>query len=333
MIPNGILIKFFWIVFVSLCCVFVSPFIGMQFINPFSLAENELQRRILFSIRIPRTIIGFLAGGGLSLCGMTLQAMFRNPLAEPFTLGISSGAACGAALTILLGVASQFQGFPVITIGALLGAFIAIALVFSFAKAHRYTDSHSILLSGIVVSFLFSSIMMFVQYLSNLRDSFYIVRWLMGGLETYGYGQIVIMFAFVCVGSCIIFFKLPEIDQLLTGEDIAQSRGVNVAKTKFILLFAVTCIAGGIVASCGPISFIGLIVPYIARNIFIINHRVLGPVCFILGGSFLVICDTMARTIFAPMEIPVGVITSLIGAPFFLWLLLFKKRKIQRGMF
>ena len=320
------------IILVGFAVVF-SPFIGMVIINPFSLAGNDVLQRIFFSVRIPRTIIGFLAGGGLSLCGMVLQAIFRNPLAEPFTLGISSGASCGAALTILLGLSSLFPGIPVITFGALIGAFLAILLVQSFAAIQNHADSHSMLLSGIVVSFLFSSLMMFVQYLSNLRDSFYIVRWLMGGLETFGYTQIGIMLSFILIGSCIIFIKLPVIDLLLTGDELAHSRGVHVAQTKSILLIAVTLIAGSIVAVCGPISFVGLIVPYITRSFFAMNHRILGPMSFVLGGSFLIICDTLARTIIAPVEIPVGIITSLIGAPFFLWLLLNKNRKLKRGMF
>jgi iron complex transport system permease protein len=258
--------------------------------------------------------------------------MFRNPLAEPFTLGISSGASCGAALTILLGLGSIFPGIPIVSLGALCGAFVAIILVYGFSRIHQYADSHSMLLSGIVVSFLFSSVMMFVQYLSNLRDSFYIVRWLMGGLEVFGYSQIIIMIVLIVSGSIIISWKLPEIDLLLTGYDVAQSRGVNIAKTNTLLLLAVTLIAGSIVAQCGPIGFIGLIVPFIARSIFPINHKVLCPIAFLIGGAFLVFCDTCARTLFAPTEIPVGVITSMIGAPFFLWLLLFKKSN-QRGIF
>ena len=325
--------KFSILIAISCAVVFMAPFIGMTIIPPSSLLNYGMQQKILFTLRFPRMIIGFLAGGGLALCGVVLQAMFRNPLAEPFTLGITSGASCGAALTILLGLNSFLPGIPIVSMGALCGAFLAIVLVYSFSRALRYADSHSILLAGIVVSFLFSSVMMFVQYLSNLRDSFYIVRWLMGGLEVYGYNQIVVMLIFVAIGSGIIFFKLSEIDQLLTGDDIAQSRGVNIRRTKSILLFAVTLIAGSIVAECGPIAFIGLIVPYITRSFFSIKHKIIGPAAFLLGGSFLVACDTCSRTILAPIEIPVGVLTSMIGAPFFLWLLLTRRTNDQRGIF
>jgi iron complex transport system permease protein len=318
---------------ISLSVLCFAPFIGMHILLPINVAHDSLQRQIFFSLRLPRTITAFLAGGGLALCGVVLQAMFRNPLAEPFTLGISSGAAFGAALTILLGLPSILPGIPMVSFGALCGALTAIALVYGFSKIHRYTDSHSMLLSGIVVSFFFSSAMMFAQYVSNFRDSFYIVRWLMGGIETFGYSQIFILLFFIVIGSIIISWKLPEIDLLLTGDDIAQSRGVNIARTKALLLFAVTLIAGSIVAQCGPIGFIGLIVPFIARSFFTINHKVLGPVAFMLGGIFLVFCDTYRRTIFSPVEIPVGVITSMIGAPFFLWLLLSKRTNTQRGIF
>jgi ABC-type Fe3+-siderophore transport system, permease component len=320
---------FFGSIFVLSIC----PFFGMNVITPFDLSHNPLQSNIFFSLRLPRAFTAFLAGGGLSLCGMVYQAMFRNPLAEPFTLGVASGASCGAALTILFGLDATLFGISGIAVGAFSGAFIAIFFVYGFSRLSKKTDSFTMLLAGIAISFMFSSILMFCEYLSDMHDSFQIVRWLMGGLEVFGYESVVIMLIFIGLGTIIIAWKLPELDHLLTGEDMAKSRGVSVAKTKAYLLFATTLIIGITVANCGPIGFVGLIIPYFARRYFILNHRVLGPASFLMGGMFLLIADTFSRIIIAPTEIPVGVITALLGAPFFLWILLSHKKQRHINIF
>jgi iron complex transport system permease protein len=316
--------------FLALC---ICPFLGMVSISPFELSYNTLQSNIFFSLRLPRAFTAFLAGGGLSLCGLVYQAMFRNPLAEPFTLGVASGASCGAALTILFGFSTTFLGISGIAVGAFSGAFLAIFFVYGFSRISRKTDSLTMLLAGIAVSFMFSSMLMFFQYLSDMHDSFQIVRWLMGGLEVFGYDTVVIMLIFIALGSMIIFLKLPELDHLLTGEDMAKSRGVSVTKTKAYLLFSTTLIVGITVANCGPIGFVGLIIPYFTRSYFNLNHRVLGPMSFCMGGIFLLIADTFSRIIIAPTEIPVGVITALLGAPFFLWILLSHKNQRHMDIF
>lgn len=162
---------------------------------------------------------------------------------------------------------------------------------------------------------------MLFQYLSSLRESFHIVRWLMGGIEVFGYKQVLIMLPFTLAGLLIIFAHLPHLDQLLAGEDIARSRGVNTKLTKNMLLVGATLIVGSVVSVCGPIGFIGLLAPHVCRRMFLPGHRVLGPATFMLGGTFLVVCDIIARIVVAPAEIPVGVITALLGGPFFLYIL------------
>ena len=319
------LIKIILLSVTAILALCICSFLGMVPISPFELSHNALQSNIFFSLRLPRAFTAFLAGGGLSLCGLVYQAMFRNPLAEPFTLGVASGASCGAALTILFGFSAAFLGISGIAIGAFSGAFLAIFFVYGFSRISKKTDSLTMLLAGIAVSFMFSSMLMFFQYLSDMHDSFQIVRWLMGGLEVFGYDTVVIMLIFITLGSIIILLKLPELDHLLTGEDMAKSRGVSVTKTKAYLLLATTLIVGITVANCGPIGFVGLIIPYFTRSYFNLNHRVLGPMSFCMGGIFLLIADTFSRIIIAPTEIPVGVITALLGAPFFLWILLSHK--------
>ncbi len=323
------LINFLLIIIITLLVLLISPFIGMKFINPIKILSGELTTHIFFSIRIPRIITGFIAGSGLALCGMVFQALFRNPLATPFTLGISSGASFGAALTILTGYTGVIFGIPFTNFGALGGAFAAMFLVYSFSSLQKNMSNLTILLAGIAVSYFFSSLLMFVQFLSNLRHSFQIIRWLMGGLDLYGYKDLFSILPLVLIGIIIIIIKLPELDLLLTGEDIAKTRGVNVVSTKTILFFATSITVSAIVAVCGPIGFIGMMTPHICRLIFGNKHKILGPATFLSGGAFLVICDTIARTVIAPSEMPVGVITSLLGGPFFLWILFSRIKKSE----
>jgi iron complex transport system permease protein len=202
-----------------------------------------------------------------------------------------------------------------------------MAAVSGIASAGRSSGNLTMLLAGIAVSFLFSSLLMFFQYLSNFRDSFQIVRWLMGGIQATGYGTVLTLAAFWCVGVALIAVRLPRLDQLLAGEDLAHSRGVNVRSSRRWLLGAATLLIAGIVSVCGPIGFIGLMVPHICRRLVSANHLILAPACIVVGGALLVVADTVGRVIIAPAEMPVGVLTALIGGPFFLWLLFGRRRR------
>jgi iron complex transport system permease protein len=329
MISKSSLVQLSLLFTAAVFVVAVAPFVGMDIIAPDRLFRDELQTTIFFSLRVPRVLAAFLAGSGLALCGMVFQAMFRNPLADPFTLGISSGASCGAAAIILSGINGAILGIPFVSLGAFAGAALSMACVYALSSLRRASSGITMLLAGIAISFLFSSILLFMQYVSSLRDSFHIVRWLMGGIEVTGYQQIFSMIPFLASGIIIMIFKLPELDQLLVGDDLAKSRGVRVLLTKNLLLLAATLIVGSIVAVCGPIGFVGLMTPHICRMLFKTRHTILGPATFLFGGIFLVLCDILARVVIAPAEMPVGVITALLGGPFFLWLLFIKK---TRGM-
>ncbi|HUI90604.1 MAG TPA: iron ABC transporter permease [Chitinivibrionales bacterium] len=325
MISKSSLVQLFLLFIATVFVLLTAPFVGMDFIAPGNLFKDDLQTAIFFSLRVPRVLAAFLAGSGLALCGLVFQAMFRNPLADPFTLGIASGSSCGAAAIILAGISGTVFGIPLITFGAFAGAAISMACVYLLSSVRRTSSGVTMLLAGIAISFLFSSILMFMQYISSLRDSFHIVRWLMGGIEITGYNQIYSMLPFLAGGIFILIFKLPELDHLLVGEDLAKSRGVRVSRTKNLLLLAATLIVGSIVSVCGPIGFVGLMTPHICRMIFKTRHTILGPATFLSGGIFLVLCDAAARVVIAPAEMPVGVITALLGGPFFLWLLFIKK--------
>jgi len=180
----------------------------------------------------------------------------------------------------------------------------------------------TMLLAGVAISFFFSSLILLIQYVCDMTHSFRIVRWLMGGLEAVGFQPAVNMFPFVVLGCVIVFFQLNGLNLLSVGEEIAVSRGVDASKTKKLLFFATSLMVGGVVAVCGPIGFVGMMVPHICRLLIGPDHRYLMPATILFGSAFLVICDTIARTAFAPVEMPVGIITALLGGPFFIWLLL-----------
>jgi iron complex transport system permease protein len=277
---------------------------------------------VLWNIRVPRTILAFLAGTGLSLAGMTFQAMFRNPLAEPFTLGVSSGAAFGATAAIRLGWTFSILGVSAISLAAFLGALASLLVVYGLAMARRSFSPAVLLLAGVAMSFFFWSLVLFMQYVSNFTESFRILRWMMGGVETAGYSAVLDVLPFVISGAAIIVMHARELNMLASGDDLAASRGVAVGPVRALLFTASTLMVGGVVAVCGPIGFVGMIAPHICRLLIGNEHRYLAPATLLFGGLFLLACDTMARLVIAPAELPVGVLTALLGGPFFIWLLL-----------
>jgi iron complex transport system permease protein len=302
-----------------------APFVGAVHV-PISTAlhpsASTSDALVFWHIRVPRVLLAFLAGAALSVSGMSFQAMFRNPLATPFTLGIASGASLGAALGVRLGVFHTALGGGAVAICAFAGALFATATVYGLTRVKKGFSTATMLLAGVAVSFFFSSLILFVQFTSDLYDSFRILRWLMGGMQTVEYADVNRLAVVTIVGGGVVLFLRHELNLMMTGEDIATSRGVNVNRLKIVLFLAVSLMVGAVVAVCGPIGFVGLMCPHICRMIVGSNHRYLGLASLLFGGVFLTICDTFARTIVPPIEIPVGVITSFLGGPFFLWLLL-----------
>ena len=301
----------------TLVIVLTSPHLG--FINT---ANPEIQHHILTQLRIPRVLFAFIAGSGLAICGMVFQAMFQNPLATPFTLGVASGASLGASLYLYLGFSFTLLGIDGTTFAAFTGALIAISFVYAISRFRSGFSPETLLLTGVAISFFFSSLILFIQYLSNVTDSFRILRWLMGGLTIVGYRDILQLLPFVTLSVAVILWLSRELNLLMAGDDIALSRGVAVQRMRYLLFFVTSLCVGAIVALCGPIGFIGMMVPHICRLLIGSDHRWLIPATILFGGGFLILCDTIARLIIAPAEIPVGVITTLLGGPFFLWLLI-----------
>ena len=310
-------------VLITAAVLMAAPFIGMEKITPSSLMEGEgAGAEIFWRIRIPRVIVGFIAGSALALSGMAFQAVFRNPLATPFTLGVSSGAAFGAALFLTTGIMAGMKYLPGQSISAFIFATVSIGLVYGLTRVRRGFSTAAMLIAGVAINFFFSSLILFMQYMSDFTQSFRIVRWLMGGVETVGYSSVRVLLPFFILGTATIFANVRELDLLSLGDDIAAGRGVDVKRTRMSIFIAASILVGGVVSICGPIAFVGMMAPHICRLLIGEGHTKLAPATLLFGGAFLVVCDTIARTVIAPAEIPVGVITALLGGPFFLWLLL-----------
>ncbi len=282
---------------------------------------------IILDIRLPRIILGALVGSALAVAGTSMQAMFRNPMASPYILGISSGAAFGASLAFILSLNLLF-GISIVTIFAFLFALITILIVYSIARKGESTSIETLLLTGIAISSLFSALVSFLMYLAGEQLST-IWFWLMGGLWASNWNQILFLFPIIFIGISILFFLSRQMNLFLMGETTALNLGLNVERFKLIILILASLITAAAVSVCGIIGFLGLVIPHIMRIIVGPDNRTLLPASCLTGAIFLIWVDTLARTIISPVEIPVGIITTLSGVPFFLYLL--KKRKKVTG--
>ena len=248
----------------------------------------------------------------------------------PFTLGVSSGASLGAAISIHLGWTFSIVGLPVISWLAFAGAMAAILLVYGLTRTAQGFSTSTMLLAGVAVSFFFSSLILFLQYLSDPTRTFRLLRWTMGGLASVvGFDEVMSVLPFVTSGCLIVLYMTHQLNLITTGEELAAARGVEVNRMKITLFFVASAIVGAVVAVCGPIGFVGLMAPHICRLLTGADHRYLAPATVLFGGGFLVLCDTVARTAIAPTELPVGILTALMGGPFFLWLLLARSSRLE----
>jgi iron complex transport system permease protein len=273
---------------------------------------------VVREIRLPRTGMALLAGAALSAAGGVFQALLRNPLADPFLLGVSSGSALGAVLGMTLSAA---VGRPLPRVlAALLGGLVSLSLVYLLARRDGRLHPTSLILSGVIVSSFCSSVLLFLSVMAEARQLQGAVFWLMGGLSGAAAGGVLPMAAAVVPVLAILFLRSARLNLLTQGEDAAASMGLDVLRERRILFF-LGCMATGVtVAFTGLIGFVGLVVPHAARLLGGPDHRVLLPASILLGASFLILSDTTARTILAPAELPVGALTAFVGAPFFLLL-------------
>ncbi len=312
----------------AFACLGTCPFFGIRILTINEIFQVQELKHIFFIIRVPRTLAAFFAGGGLAVAGMVYQALFRNPLASPYTLGVSGGAAFGAALCIAIGAGGNVLGFSTISMGSFTGAVGAMMLVYVFAWS-RESNSTTLLLAGVVVATVCSGLIMFLHYISPLRHSFQIMRWIMGGVDGTSYKFLTIMAVPVLMFFCITAILMPQLDQFITGDSLAHARGINVQRSRNTFIVLTALAVGAVVSVCGPIGFVGIIAPHACRMLLPgVRHRLLAVGSLMLGGSFLVLSDTLARTLSPPAEIPVGIITALLGGPFFLYMLFKRKGRL-----
>ena len=313
---------------VAVAACLLAPLVGstrISLVHAFSrttpFADN-VDAQIFFLARMPRILAAALVGASLAIAGAVFQALLRNPLASPDTLGVSGGAALGAMIAITFHLDVSLFGVPAIPIASFAGSIGALAIVYLLATARRRgLSSMTLLLAGVALNAFFSALVLFVQYFADFAETFRSVRWLMGSLDVAGYTPIVAVIPLLAL-SAAGFATLPRaLDLLSLGGDAAAVRGVDVRRTERIALLSASLATGASVSIAGPIAFVGIIVPHLVRLIVGADHRLVLPASALAGAALLVGCDVAARTLFSPLEIPVGVITAFVGAPFFLYLL------------
>jgi iron complex transport system permease protein len=287
---------------------------------------DNVDAQIFFIARLPRTLAAGLVGGALAMAGVVLQALLRNPLASPFTLGVSAGAALGAMLAITFGLPAALGALPAVPVASFAGSIGAGAIVYGLATLRqRGFSTHVLLLAGVTLNAFFSALIIFVQYLGDFTQTFRTVRWLMGDLDVGGYDPILAALPFL-LGAFLLSAWLPRpLNLLALGEESAGARGIDVRRTQRLAFLSATVATGAAVSLGGPIGFVGIIIPHLVRLLVGADHRLVLPASTLLGAAFLIACDVVSRTAMAPMELPVGIITAMLGGPFFLWLLIARR--------
>ncbi|MDO8454633.1 MAG: iron ABC transporter permease [Sulfurimonas sp.] len=312
--------KYLFII-LSIALLLTAPFFGQIKINLFNIGDMaSMDYKLFWDLRLPRVIVAFFTGALLGLSGLIFQSLFRNPMSTPFTLGVASGATLGSAFAIVFGLVTLVPVF------GFFGALLTIAILFSITSKLKGYDTSSLLLVGIALSFFYSAALMILFYLSQESQSYEIVRFTMGSLDVVGIRHAVPV---IIVSVLLLFMSLRyknEIKLLLTSYDNAFLKGVEVRKINTILLVSVSIAVGVAVSITGPIGFVGLIVPHILKAIYKKSADKLLLVTFFYSGIFLVGCDLIARNLGTSSDVPIGVITSFLGAPFFIYLIIRREK-------
>ena len=291
-------------------------------------AGGDTAATIMMHIRLPRVLMGFVVGGSLAAVGVTLQALLRNPLADPYVLGVSSGAALGAALAMLLGIGASMMLLPVLPLCGFAGGLLALLLIYRLAQSQGRLPVHSLLLAGVILNAILTALIMFITSIMEPNRSAGLMAWLMGSLTAPGYPALGVLVAYAVLVLALVMHKAHALNVLTLGEETARSLGIETERIKKQLFVLTALLTGAVVSVSGMIGFVGMVVPHAVRLVVGSDHRLLLPASALVGGMFLVISDTLARTILAPAEIPVGIVTALAGGPFFLYLLLWRKDRM-----
>jgi len=326
------------VLFICLATVFICTTIGVADISVSQTIEILFNKitgvgniegvktstvAIIWTLRFPRVLLAFLVGGALSICGVAYQGIFKNPMADPFLLGVSSGAALGATIAIVFHLSATFLGFDLISIFAFVSALLTLLLVYNISRVGNKVPVTTLLLSGIAISQVLTAIISMFMIFSDQMNK--IVFWTMGSFNAKSWNHLLVVLPYVVIGFMILYHYHRQMDIMLLGEDTASQLGVNTDRLKLIILVVTALITAAAVSVTGIIGFVGLIIPHIVRMLVGPKHKNLYPYSFVLGGVLLIICDTVARSLIS-QEIPVGIITSIFGGPFFIYLLKQRKR-------
>jgi iron complex transport system permease protein len=295
--------------------------IGSQKIDFARLLSDPFSRTLFFRLRLPRVLMGLTIGASLAVTGATLQALFRNPLADPYTLGISGGGALGASVAIALGWGARVAGVPLVFLASFAGAILAASLVIAIARTGAVVLPGALLLSGVVVNLVSLAAVMTIEYVAAPNNSLEILRWIVGSLDVIGIAPVGYMLVLLVPSWLALLALSRQLNLLAIDEDTAATLGVNVRRVETVVHTLCSLVVGVTVAMGGSIGFVGLIVPHAVRLMFGEDLRVVLPGSLLLGAAFLVLADALGRSVLPSGELPVGAITGLLGGPAFLWLL------------
>lgn len=320
-----LLITFFIFITVLAVCPFAGP-TTLSYHKVFqTLTPDNQDAQIFFNIRLSRVLLAALAGMAMAGAGVIFQAVLRNPLACPFTLGVAGGSSFGAVVAILFGFGTIVGGFSMVTFFAFGGALLSIGLVYFLASILRSFSAVTLLLAGIAISYFFNALVLLAYYIADFTQAYSMMHWLIGSLDVIDYGSLAKLGGLMAAGVLVLLTFSRELNLLAAGEELAKAKGVSTFFVVTVTLLTASLMTSAVVALTGPIAFVGLIVPHLYRLWIGNDHRFLLP-CSVLGGAaFLALCDTVARSFFGPTEVPVGVFTALIGVPVLLWLLFYRR--------
>ena len=283
---------------------------------------DNIDAQIFFVARLPRVLAAALVGSALALAGVVFQALLRNPLASPDTLGVSAGASLGAMLAITFDSGVTLLGLSAVPLASFAGSVGALLVVYGLSVVRRRgTSTMVLLLGGVTLTALLSAVMGFVQFMADFTQTFRNVRWMMGSLDVAAYAPLVAALVPMALAWAGIATLPRVLDLISVGAESAAARGVDVARTERVALVSASLATGAAVSLAGPVAFIGIVVPHLVRLLVGADHRLVLPGSALFGATLLIACDVVARTAFAPLELPVGIVTAMIGGPVFLWLL------------
>jgi iron complex transport system permease protein len=319
---------------------FIAVLFGCPFIGPTTISYDHVfhswppaldnqDAQIFFNVRLPRNLLAALAGMAMACAGIIFQAVLRNPLACPFTLGVAGGSSFGAVVAILLGLTTSVHGFSWITLFSFLGALLSLFLVYSLATLLRSFSAITLLLAGVAINYFFNALVLLAYYIADFTQAYAMIHWMIGSLDVIDLATVEKLSLGIVAGFMVLLAFARELNLLSAGEELAKVKGVPTSRVILVCILVASLMTSAVVALTGPIAFIGLIIPHIFRLWIGNDHRFLLPCSALGGAAFLMLCDTVARSFFGPTEVPVGVLTALLGVPVLLWLLFRRKAYLQ----